>query len=62
MADFDDLVDTTEIAEMLGLASFRVVSVYRARYADFPSPVVDKPRAKLWLRADIEAWLGHRRG
>lgn len=56
----DDLLDTTEIAQLVGWHSFRVVSQYRTRHPDrFPRPVVDKGpgRARLWARADVMAWL-----
>jgi hypothetical protein len=56
LVDPADLLDSTEVAEILGLASFRAVSVYRSRYSDFPSPTVDKRGHALWLRADVEAW------
>jgi predicted DNA-binding transcriptional regulator AlpA len=68
--DPDDLLDATEVAEVLGLAHRQAVTTYRTRYADFPEPLVRKASNKcvLWLRADIERWLavhrndGHRRG
>lgn len=56
--DPTDLVDAAEIADMLGLASNRAVSTYRARYDTFPEPVIEKASGKcvLWLRTDIEDW------
>lgn len=60
MADIVDLVDTDDIAEMLGLSSRRAVSVYRTRYDDFPTPAVEKGRCVLWLRSDVEAWFSSR--
>jgi predicted DNA-binding transcriptional regulator AlpA len=58
----DDLIDSHEVAELLGLGSHRSVSVYRARYDDFPDPVIEKGSGKclLWLRADIETWAAGR--
>lgn len=58
-----DLADSHLIAEMLGLSSARSVSTYRARYDDFPAPVVDMGagRCLLWMRADVEAWAESRR-
>ena len=58
-----DLVDSSEVAELLGLSSSTAVSTYRARYTDFPEPVVQKGSGKcvLWLRAEIETW-GEQRG
>lgn len=58
-----DLVDAVGVAEILGLSSRGAVSVYRSRYDDFPTPVLDlgKGRPMLWLRADVEAWAKSRR-
>ena len=58
LVDPADLVDARIIAELLGLSSPRAISVYRARYPDFPAPAVDMGagRCLLWLRADIEQW------
>lgn len=48
--------------ELLGLSSHNSVSTYRARYANFPRPIVDMGagRCLLWLRAEIEAWAAGR--
>ena len=54
--DLDDLIDTGDVAELLGLASRNVVGVYRGRYPDFPPPVFERGACRLWLRADVEAW------
>jgi len=53
-----DLLDSHEVAAVLGLASHRAVSTYRGRYADFPVPLIEKGagRCVLWLRSDVEAW------
>ena len=58
LVDPADLVDARTIAELLGLSSPRAISVYRARYPDFPDPAVDMGvgRCLLWLRGDVEAW------
>ena len=56
----EELIDATEVADLLGLSHRNSVSVYRARYDDFPEPVVVKSRCLLWLRADIEAWAANR--
>jgi predicted DNA-binding transcriptional regulator AlpA len=63
MIDTDDLVDATEVAELLGLSSGRAISVYRARYDDFPEPVVVKAKGRLllWRRQDVRLW-GEGRG
>lgn len=54
-----DLLDSHDVADLLGLTSHRAVSTYRARYDDFPTPVIEKGRGRcvLWLRSDVEAWL-----
>lgn len=56
----DDLLDSGQVAEMLGLSTFRAVSEYRRRYDTFPEPVIDRERCKLWARQDIEAWQAGR--
>lgn len=60
--DVDDLLDSTAVAELLGLGSRRTVSVYARRYEDFPQPIVtsDAGRCLLWRRQDIEAWARRR--
>lgn len=58
--DVDDLVDATQVAALLGLSSRNAVSVYRARYSDFPQPVVDRSKAVLWVREDIAQWAAER--
>jgi predicted DNA-binding transcriptional regulator AlpA len=56
--DTADLLDASEVAQVLGLSSANGVSVYRRRYEHFPTPVVEKASGKcvLWLRSDVEAW------
>jgi hypothetical protein len=54
--DPDDLLDSTDVAELLGLARYNAVSTYRQRYPDFPAPLVAKGRCRLWRRQDVEAW------
>ena len=58
----DDLLDAAEVAALLELSSPRSVSTYRARYADFPAPFIEKPSGKcvLWLRQDVERWAAAR--
>lgn len=51
-----ELVNSDEVAQMLGLTRRQAVSTYRSRYGDFPAPVVDKGRCLLWRRSDIKAW------
>lgn len=60
--DPSELLDSHDVAELLGLSSNRAVSVYRGRYKDFPAPIVEKGagRCVLWLRADLERWRSAR--
>ena len=54
----EDLIDSQDVAEILGLSSPRAVHVSLSRYPAMPRPVVDRGanRAKLWLREEIMAW------
>lgn len=54
----DDLLDTAQVAALLGLARRSAVTTYRKRYPDFPAPVrtSDGGRCLLWLRQDVERW------
>ena len=57
-----DLLDSAEVAELLGLSSRKVVMIYANRYEDFPKPAVNKARCTLWLRGDVVRWDEARRG
>jgi AcrR family transcriptional regulator len=54
----DDLIDSTEVAAILGLGHRNSVSTYQRRYPDFPRPLVSRGRGRinLWLRKDIVSW------
>lgn len=56
--DIDDLMSAVDVAAILGLAHHNSVTTYLHRYADFPTPVVDKSNGhiRLWLREDILRW------
>ena len=56
--DVDDLIDTQDVARILGLAHRNTVSEYQARYDDMPRAAVDlgRGRSRLWVRGDIERW------
>ena len=60
MINTDDLADAKEIAEILGLANPRSVSVYRRRHRSFPQPVIERPRCVLWLRPEVAEWAARR--
>lgn len=53
-----DLLESAQVAALLGLGGANGVRVYRSRYTDFPAPVrtSDGGRCLLWLRQDVEAW------
>ncbi len=56
--DVDDLIDTQDVARLLGLAHRNTVSEYQAKYAYMPRPVINlgRGRSKLWMRPEIERW------
>jgi predicted DNA-binding transcriptional regulator AlpA len=60
--DPDELIGSSEVAEILGLSHTSGISTYVKRYEDFPGPVVDLPRSRvrLWLRPEIERWDSQR--
>ena len=45
--DIDELVDTSAIADILGLSRRNAVAVYVARYDDFPTPIIERGRCRL---------------
>lgn len=51
-----DLIDSAEVAAILGLTHRNSVTTYTRRYPDFPKPVVVNGRLRLWLRGDIVGW------
>jgi predicted DNA-binding transcriptional regulator AlpA len=63
MVNTDDLIDSRELATLLGLSHPNSVSLYQRRYHTMPRPVVDlgRGRPRLWLRSSIEDWLDSRR-
>lgn len=54
--DTNNLIDTAEVAPLIGITNPNGVSVYRRRHHDFPAPVIEKGRCVLWLRSEVEAW------
>jgi glutathione-regulated potassium-efflux system ancillary protein KefG len=66
--DPEELVDATEVAQLLGLRHRNSVSTYMKRYEDFPRPLIERGerRGRFWARADILRWAaehtGKRRG
>jgi glutathione-regulated potassium-efflux system ancillary protein KefG len=63
MVNTEDLIDSRELAALLGLSHPNSVSLYQRRYHTMPRPVVDlgRGRPRLWLRSSIEDWLDSRR-
>jgi predicted DNA-binding transcriptional regulator AlpA len=55
-ADLEDLLNASEVAELLGLSHRTAVATYRKRYPDFPEPCIQKGTCVLWLRSDITRW------
>ena len=51
-----DLVGTHAIADRLGLSAPQVVTTWRRRHTDFPTPVAQIGGAMIWAWPDIEAW------
>ena len=49
------LVGAHEIRGMLGVSRQRVQQL--ATRSDFPRPVAELAQGKVWVRADIEAWI-----
>ena len=62
MVNTEELIDSREMATLLGLSHPNSVSLYQRRYPDMPRPVVDlgSGRPRLWLRPQIVAWLRER--
>jgi hypothetical protein len=54
--DPSNLLNSGEVAAVLGLAHREAIATYRRRYPDFPEPVIKKGTCVLWLLRDIEAW------
>lgn len=62
LVDTNDLIDSTGVAGVIGLNSYRSVATYRDRYEDFPEPAIERGKCILWVRSDIERWAaGHER-
>jgi prophage regulatory protein len=50
------LVGAHEIRDMLGVSRQRVYQL--AKRSDFPKPIAELAQGKVWVLADIEAWIG----
>jgi glutathione-regulated potassium-efflux system ancillary protein KefG len=60
--DIDDLVDSHDVADILGLTHRNTVTEYLTKYDDMPRPVINLGRGRpmLWLRPEIERWASKR--
>lgn len=58
MSSESDLMDSQEVADLLGLAHRNSVSGYQRRYPDMPMPEIDPGpgRPKLWRREAVMRW------
>lgn len=54
--DVDELMSSGEIAAELGWKNSGTAATLWRR-GTFPAPVIDKPRARLWRRADVDHWV-----
>ncbi len=52
----DHPVDASQIAERLNVHGRQVVQNWIHRYPEFPQPVVQRTRAKLWYWPEVAAW------
>jgi predicted DNA-binding transcriptional regulator AlpA len=62
MVNTDDLCDAHEVAALMSLGHPNSVYGYLRRYDDMPRPVfsLGRNRPQLWLRPEVEAWIGRR--
>jgi predicted DNA-binding transcriptional regulator AlpA len=56
--DVDDVIDSSDVAELLGLSHRNAITLYQKRYEDMPRPIIVKNQGRtlLWLRSEISAW------
>jgi hypothetical protein len=54
--DVDQLVGAEEIAARFGVKRPQVIHTWRARYDDFPAPVVQLKRMMVWNWPDVAKW------
>lgn len=62
--DVADLIDATEVAELIGLASRKSLAAMRGQnvgaWQTFPAPVIDRRPCMFWVRQDVERWQASR--
>ncbi|MEY2464932.1 MAG: hypothetical protein QOH64_3070 [Acidimicrobiaceae bacterium] len=54
--DVDKLVGTVEIARLLGVKRPQVVHDWMRRHPDFPAPVLELSRVRVWYWPEVERW------
>ncbi|ABW09740.1 hypothetical protein Franean1_0274 [Parafrankia sp. EAN1pec] len=54
-----DLIDIAGVRALLGVGKARAYQLSRDK--SWPDPWLDHPQLRLWLRADVEAWLDRHR-
>ena len=55
-----NVLNAGQVAAELGITA-NSVYVYSKRYPDFPQPVLEDSRCKMWLRAEIVRWKRERK-
>jgi glutathione-regulated potassium-efflux system ancillary protein KefG len=62
MVNTEQLIDSRQLADLIGLSHPNSVSLYQRRYPDMPRPIVDlgRGRPRLWLKPDVVDWLSSR--
>jgi predicted DNA-binding transcriptional regulator AlpA len=56
-----DLVGISEVAEMLGGVTRQRADQLTRRGRDFPAPIAELRAGRIWVRADVQAWIGKAR-
>lgn len=55
LVDMEDIVGAAEIGDMLGVSRQRVQQIVTR--ADFPAPAKVLAMGKIWLAAEVRAWI-----
>jgi predicted DNA-binding transcriptional regulator AlpA len=59
VSDGTDLMGMGEVALLLGMDARRAYAITKRR--DFPTPAAQVTGGRIWLAADIEAWIAEHR-
>lgn len=57
----DWLVGTEDLAKRLGVTR-QAISIWRRRHSDFPMPLLDHAKIKIWYWPDVIRWVEARHG